>query len=79
MSTVKARYDGKVFIPETPVNLPVGFELEIVLPNGASPPLTRPPLAELAELVDQFPTDPDWPKDAAIQIDHYLYGTLKRS
>lgn len=31
MSTVKARYDGHVFIPEGPVNLPVGHVLEIVL------------------------------------------------
>lgn len=76
MITVKARYDGKVFIPQTPVDLPAGCELEISirpLPNGA--PST---LAQLADIANQFPENPDLPTDLAAQHDHYLYGTPKR-
>ena len=29
MTTVKAKFDGRVFVPEEPVDLPVGYELEI--------------------------------------------------
>ena len=29
MATVKAKFDGRVFVPEGPVDLPVGYELEI--------------------------------------------------
>jgi hypothetical protein len=36
------------------------------------------PLLRLAALVDQFPSDPDWPSDFAAHHDHYLYGTPKR-
>jgi len=78
MTTVKARYDGRVFVPETPVDLPVGWVLEIPLPNGTSAAATKTPLAELGELIDRLPSDPDWPPDAAAQHDHYLYGTPKR-
>ena len=34
MATVKARFDGRVFVPEGPVNLPVGHLLEIGLEPG---------------------------------------------
>ncbi|MGD9855193.1 MAG: hypothetical protein AB7U20_09615 [Planctomycetaceae bacterium] len=34
MTVVKARFDGRVFVPQEPVNLPVGFELEIPISNG---------------------------------------------
>ncbi len=36
------------------------------------------PLLKLAEIIDQFPSDHDWPPDFAAQHDHYLYGTPKR-
>jgi hypothetical protein len=72
MLTVKARFDGRVFVPEQPVNLPVGFTLEIPLP----PPETvaQPALAELLEVLDRLPANPNWPADGAAQHDHYLYG-----
>jgi hypothetical protein len=43
----------------------------VTVPAGA-------PLLTLAEIVDQFPSDADWPPDYATQHDHYLYGTPKR-
>jgi hypothetical protein len=78
MATIKARFDGSVFVPDEPVDLPVRYILEIpiaALPkdNGA-----KPTLAGLVEVLKQFPVNPDWPADGAEQPDHYLYGTPKR-
>jgi hypothetical protein len=78
MVTLKARFDGRVFVPEEPVNLPVGCVLEIsiaALPNGS----TLTTLRQLAEIAGQFPANPDLPTDLGAQHDHYLYGTPKRS
>jgi hypothetical protein len=81
MSTVKARFDGRVFVPESPVDLPVGYTLEIALPPQATAPQEPEgrPLAELARELDRLPANPDWPADGAVQHDHYLYGTPKKS
>ena len=76
MSTVKARFDGHVFVPSEPVNLPVGCELEIPLP--LSPSKKDVSVAQLAELLEGFPENPQWPADGAAQHDHYLFGTPKK-
>jgi hypothetical protein len=78
MITMKARFDGRVFIPEGPVDLPVGCEWEITIPSPPAKPGTRSPLADLAAIAAQFPGNPDLPADFAAQHDHYLYGTPKR-
>jgi hypothetical protein len=77
VTTVKVHFDGRVFVPETPVDLPVGTVLEIPvrLSAGDEPKST---LAQLAEIAQQFPDNPDSPPDLAEQHDHYLYGTPKR-
>ena len=79
MYTVKARYDGRVFIPDQPVDLPVGFVLDISI-EPPSPPEAKPiqPLTQLLEELEHLPENPDWPPDGAAQHDHYLYGTPKR-
>jgi len=79
MKTVKARFDGRVFIPEEPVDLPPGSVLEIPLSNAAPPIPSLNPLVELAKLATEFPEDPEMPTDGAAQHDHYLYGLPKRS
>ena len=78
MSTIKARFDGRVFVPQGPVDLPVGCELEIAIPAPASADQADVPLAALADLMDGFPENPQWPVDGAAQHDHYLYGTPKK-
>ncbi len=75
MSTIKVRFDGHVFVPETPVALPVGYEVELEV---SPPPLQKSSLVKLAEIANQFPVDPDTPTDLAAQHDHYLYGTPKQ-
>ncbi len=48
MQTVKARFDGHVFVPEQPVNLPVGFVVELPLTGLASD--ATPPAKTFADL-----------------------------
>lgn len=78
MTIVKARFDGRVFVPEGPVNLPAGAVVRISVLEAEPPASEDKPLAALAELLEKFPSDPNWPPDAAAQHDHYLYGTPKR-
>lgn len=84
MITIKARFDGRVFVPESPVDLPAGSSVEIVFPAPTAPPApaapehSKPPLVVLMELLDELPANPNLPKDFAAQHDHYLYGTPKR-
>ena len=74
MTTIKARYDGKVFVPEQPVDLPSGFILEIPIPTAGD----ASTLAKLAKIAERYPDNPQSPTDLAAQHDHYLYGVPKR-
>ena len=78
MITLKARFDGHVFVPEKPVDLPVGCELEISISAAVTPPSSPTIMSQLADIARQFPENPDLPEDLAAQHDHYLYGTPKR-
>ena len=80
---LRVKFDGKVLIPEDPVDLPVGETIEVMVqPTGAEQqvpqPASRTPLQKLADLAAKYPPDPNSPGDAAAQHDHYLYGTPKR-
>ena len=81
--TFKGHFDGKVFVPDEPVDLPVGKKLavsvaELADDSAAANSATDFPLKRLAELAKGFPTDPNSPGDRAAQHDHYLYGAPKR-
>jgi hypothetical protein len=81
MTTVKAKFDGRVFVPEEPVDLPVGYELVIAIDalpaaNGVKKPKSA--LQQLVEIAKQFPPNPDLPRDYAAKIDHYLHGLPKQ-
>ena len=78
MSAVKAQFDGRVFVPEGPVDLPVGSWVEIPIEEERATEPSERPLMRLLEVLDRFPENPDWPVDGASQHDHYLYGTPKR-
>jgi hypothetical protein len=78
MSTVKPGFDVRVFVPEQPLDLPIGYVVEISLPSPPPPHSEELPLMRLVEILEAFPSDPDMPTDAAAQHDHYLYGTPKR-
>jgi hypothetical protein len=75
--TLRAHFDGKVLVPDEPVDLPVNCALEVeVKPAGAPSPASKP-LTRLLEVARRFPVA-DGPADGAAQHDHYLYGLPKR-
>jgi hypothetical protein len=79
--TVRVQFDGKHFVPQRSIDLPVGYEAEVELPDntaGPAPADDEPFLMKLAKLAEEFPHNPDAPVDGAAQHDHYLYGTPKR-
>jgi len=80
MITVKAQYDGRVLIPQEPVDLPTGCELEIAISPAAAADgdASGSTLSRLAKIADRFPANPDLATDLAAQHDHYLYGAPKR-
>ena len=92
MTTLKARFDGRVLVPESPVDLPQNCVLEIhvadvepaaTVPNGATARNGatsghQSTLATLVEISRTFPDDLDTPTDLAAQHDHYLHGMPKR-
>ena len=70
--TVTARFDGLVFVPDGPVDLPIGGLVRVEFEPVPANPLIGL-LADLAKLQ----ANPDWPADGAAQHNHYLYGTPK--
>jgi len=77
--TLRVHFDGKVFVPDEPVDLPVGEPLEIVLRKVAGKGRMRS-FSEVAAWIESLPPveDDDSPGDRAAQHDHYLYGTPKQ-
>ena len=71
MTTIVAHFDGKVFVPESEVSLPAGTQVEIAIEDES-------PFADLLRIAEEFPSDPNTPRDLACQHDHYLHGLPKR-
>ncbi|HUE71233.1 MAG TPA: hypothetical protein VMP01_10140 [Pirellulaceae bacterium] len=82
MIQLELEFDGHVFVPQQPVDLPAGYKVTVSVENGQTPGKTPPSgktaLQKLADLAKTFPPDSDLPADYASQIDHYLYGTSKQ-
>ncbi len=76
MTKLRVHFDGKVLVPEEPVDLPTGKSVEIqVVPEIEQ---ARGTLADLADWAQTLKENPDSPTDGAAQHDHYLYGTPKK-
>jgi hypothetical protein len=78
MTVLRAHFDGRVIVPDEPMDLPEGSILEVQINSVRRPAPKRAPLAELAEMIDKLPAPEGTPTDGAAQHDHYLYGTPKR-
>jgi hypothetical protein len=81
MTTIRVHFDGKTFVPDEPVHLPVGTRADAVvraIDETALSPGKKNALEELADLLAELPPSPNAPADGAAQHDHYLYGTPKR-
>jgi hypothetical protein len=78
VTTLKAHFDGKVLVPEEPVDLPLNCTLNVQVEAEKAPTAEKgeKTLAGLLELAKKFPAT--GPVDGAEQHDHYLYGVPKR-
>ena len=72
---LNATYDGRVFVPDRPVDLPVGRRVQVNLDLAAD---SIAPLSGLDEALQNLPENLDAPTDRAANVDRYLYGTPKR-
>ncbi len=75
--TLKVHFDGKVLVPDEPIDLPLNCALEVQVKPLEMAPATDKPLLKLVELARKFPVT-NAPADGAAQHDHYLYGLPKR-
>jgi hypothetical protein len=88
--TISAHFDGKVIVPDEPIDLPAGQRVYVLVypaepekpagPADGTPPATgtEPGSSKFAWLEDIVADLPDAPPDLSSQHDHYLYGTPKR-
>ena len=76
--TLRVHFDGKVLIPDEPVNLPVNCSLEVEVTSASGS--TKKKAKSLRKLVEAARKCPvrNGSADGAAQHDHYLYGTAKR-
>ena len=77
-TTLIAHFDGKVIVPDEPVELPTDCPLEIRVETTGTHSARPGSLARLAERAGKIVANSDAPTDAAAQHDHYLYGQPKR-
>ncbi len=81
MTVLKAHFDGRVLVPDEPVDLPVNCALELhvqPLRKSTTARSEGKSLMKLVELLEELPDNPDAPNDGAAQHDYYLYGLPKR-
>lgn len=71
--SIDAHFDGKVFVPEEPVDLPVGHKVRVVAESSAETHDSS--LTELLRKLQQLPENSEWPVDGAARHGHYLDGT----
>jgi hypothetical protein len=76
MISIHAHFDGKVIVPDDPVDLRPGQDL-IVQIEPAHPDRAQQESA-LKWLVENSVESLEIPADLAEQHDHYLYGSPKR-
>lgn len=70
--TIGAHFDGRVLVPDGPVELPTGKRLRVSIE------VEEPPEPKFAWLLQLAADLPDAPSDLASQHDHYLTGSPKR-
>jgi hypothetical protein len=77
MIAVKAHFDGRVIVPDEPVDLPKDEPLVVHIRVARRP--KRPRKQSLLDwLVENAVDDDSLPTDLSYQHDHYLYSTPKK-
>lgn len=86
MVAIRVHFDGKVLVPDEPLDLPPNQALIAHLDVAPLPQGYDAGAPEAADTPDESATDwmirnavPALPSDGARQHDHYLYGTSKRT
>jgi hypothetical protein len=79
VKTLKVHFDGRVLVPDEPVDLPLNRPLELSVVSLDKPSEVPAALHKLAALAQKYPARSSKRGDLAAQHDHYLYGTPKRS
>ncbi|HEV8606854.1 MAG TPA: hypothetical protein VGQ99_16035 [Tepidisphaeraceae bacterium] len=77
MVAFKAHFDGKVIIPDEPLNLPVNQRL-IVRVESADAANEDGDESVFDWILKNPIDDPSLPTDLSENLDHYLYGTPKK-
>ena len=70
--TIAAHFDGKVIVPDEPVQFSAGQALRVHLEPAESA------VPRFADLLHFSADMPDAPNDLAAQHDHYLFGSPKQ-
>jgi hypothetical protein len=77
MIGIRCHFDGKVFVPDQPVNLPIGRTL--ILHVEVAPEQITTATRSLWDTFKELEGTIEAPSDWAEEHDHYLYGTPKRN
>jgi hypothetical protein len=79
MIAFSAHFDGKVIVPEQPVDLPRDrpFVVHVETFGGPDSAAEKAPVNALQWLAENA-VDDDLPVDLSAQHDHHLYGTPRR-
>ena len=79
MTTLTARFDGKVLVPDHPVDLPTGVPLRVSV-EFPSDTEREKPVWQVALDIGASVRAQEWekvPTDLGRNLDHYLYGAPK--
>jgi hypothetical protein len=78
MVAIRGHFDGKVFIPDEPVDLPRDRALIFHVEVMAEPDANNG-TGNLWDTLNKFAGSIQAPSDWSLEHDHYLYGTPKRT
>lgn len=78
MVAIKGHFDGKVFVPDEPVDVPRNRPLIIRVELAATQSAPADGAPDLWQTLEGHTGSVDGPSDWSAEHDHYLYGTPKR-
>ena len=74
---IRGHFDGKIFVPDEPVDVPTGRPLILHVEVAAAQD-TGARSGDLFAAIDRHAASVEAPADWSAEHDHYLYGTPKR-
>ena len=74
-----AHFDGRVIVPDNPIDLPLNQSFVVQVQPKANTTLCEAVPASALIWLAENAVDDELPADLSLQHDHYLYGMPKRS